>query len=147
MQRSAAYPSSPDLAPSSPAQPPTAVAAPPATSAAPLHADHPHVSELLLHPVKALKFVGGLLTDRRVSVFRKLVFVVPVLGLLVALLLPESLVAALAGTVLPVVGALISLPIGATLDWTVLAAVALLLLHIFPASIVREYHARLFHRG
>jgi hypothetical protein len=117
------------------------------TSATSLHADHPHVSELLLHPVKALRFVGGLLTDRRVSVVRKLLFVVPVLGLLIALILPESLVAVLAGTVLPVVGALLSLPIGATLDWTILAAVALLLLHVFPARIVREYHARLFHRA
>src|SRR5579863_1766592 len=89
MHHSAVHPSSPDSASSSPAQPPTAVATPLATSAAPLHADHPLVSELLLHPVKALQFVGGLLTDRRVSVVRKLLFVVPVLGLLFALLLPE----------------------------------------------------------
>lgn len=124
--------------------PPTAPIAPPAAPS--LHAIHPHASELLLHPFKTLYFVTFLLTDRRVSFFRKLAFLGPLALLIFAVLLPESLIAGAMGLLLPLVGLALNIPIDAGLDWILVALAAKALLRVFPAHVVYDYHAQLFHR-
>ena len=105
----------------------------------------PHVWELLLHPLKTLRFVGALARDPRVSLLRKTLYLLVVGVLLVALLIPEGLVAALVAALLPVVGPIVAIPADATVDWLFLGTIAYALLALFPAYIVREHHARIFH--
>lgn len=105
----------------------------------------PGAGEMLLHPGKALKFVFSMLRDPRVSVIRKLVFIVPIVFLFLALLAPETVLGVIAGTVLPVAGEALSLPVDVSLDWVTLAILGFALLRIFPSHIVSEYHQRLFH--
>jgi hypothetical protein len=105
----------------------------------------PHVWELILHPLKTLRFVGALAGDPRVSVLAKALYLLVVGVLLVALLIPEGIVAALVAALLPIVGPVIAVPADATVDWLLLGAMAYALLALFPAHIVREHHARIFH--
>jgi hypothetical protein len=105
----------------------------------------PGAGELLLHPGSALKFVFSLLRDPRVSILRKLIFVVPIVFLFLALLAPETVLGVIAGTVLPVAGEALSLPVDVSLDWVTLVILGFALLRIFPRHVVSEYHQRLFH--
>jgi hypothetical protein len=105
----------------------------------------PHVWEFLLHPAKTLRFVGALARDPRVSLVRKALYLLVIGVLLAALLVPEGLVAALVAVALPVVGPLVAVPADATVDWLLIGTIAYALLTLFPAHIVREQHARIFH--
>jgi hypothetical protein len=105
----------------------------------------PHVWEFVLHPLKALRFVGALARDPRISALRKIAFVAVVGALLGALLVPDGAIALLVATLLPVVGPVVALPADATVDWLFLGTVAYALLGLFPAYVVREHHARVFH--
>jgi hypothetical protein len=120
-------------------------ATPPMTS--PVKSPRPHPWEMVLHPVKALRFVNDLRQDQRISLIRKLLYLGPMLLLLLAVLLPEGIVAAVLATVLPLVGPAINLPTDAVLDWAFFGIAAYALLGIFPHAIVAEHHAQVFHPG
>jgi hypothetical protein len=105
----------------------------------------PHVWEFVLHPFKALRFVGALARDPRISALRKVLFVAVVGALVGALLVPDGVIAVLVGTLLPVVGPVVALPADATVDWLFIGTVAYALLALFPAYIVLEHHTRIFH--
>jgi hypothetical protein len=107
----------------------------------------PHPWELVLHPVHTVRFIQALGRDGRISWVRKLLYLGPLLLLLVAVLLPEGIVAAGVAVLVPLVGPLVNLPADAALDWVLLGLAAYALLRIFPEQIVREHHAQLFHRG
>ncbi len=111
----------------------------------PAGSSRPHPWELVLHPIKAAHFIAALAGDPRISGLRKLLYIGPLLILLIAVLLPEGIVAGAVSVVLPVVGPLVDLPADAALDWFMLAIAAYGLLGIFPQRIVHEHHARLFH--
>jgi hypothetical protein len=113
----------------------------------PVKSSSPHPWEMMLHPFKTLRFVNALRRDRRISWLRKLLYVGPLLVLLAALLLPESILAALVAVALPVVGPVANLPADAVLDWAFLGFAAYALLGILPRAIVSEHHAQLFHPG
>jgi hypothetical protein len=113
----------------------------------PLHAVRLNAAELLMHPFKTFYLITALLVDPRVSLVRKALFVIPIALLILAVLLPESLLAGLVGLILPLVGLALDAPINAALDWIGVALVSYALLRVFPAKIVAEYHARLFHRS
>ena len=105
----------------------------------------PHVWELILHPLKTLRFVGALARDPRISPLVK-VFCLLIVGmLLAALLVPEGVIAVLVAALLPIVGPIIAVPADATVDWLLLGTMAYALLALLPAHIVREHHARIFH--
>jgi hypothetical protein len=108
-------------------------------------AARPHVWEFVLHPLKALRFAWALARDPRVPLAGKALYLLVVGVLLIALLVPEGLVAAVVATLLPVLGPLIAVPADITVDWLLVGTVAYALLGLFPAHIVREYHARIFH--
>jgi hypothetical protein len=106
---------------------------------------YPHPWEMALHPIKMVRFVLSLWRDRRISWVRKLLYLAPLLVLLVAVLLPEGIVATVLAGLVPVVGPLVNVPADAAIDWVVLGLAAYALLGIFPKPIVRELHTRLFH--
>ena len=112
---------------------------PPVTSAL------PHPWEMVEHPFKTLRFVNDLRRDGRISLVRKLLYVVPLLLLLLAVLLPEGIIAALVAVALPLVGPAINLPADAVIDWVFLGIAAYALLSIFPHALVAEHHAQVFH--
>jgi hypothetical protein len=105
----------------------------------------PHVWEMILHPLKTLRFVGALASDPRLSPLRKALYLLVVGVLLLSLLIPEGIVAALVAALLPIVGPIVAIPADATVDWLLLGTMAYALLALFPAHIVREHHARIFH--
>ncbi len=105
----------------------------------------PHPWELVKHPVKTLRFINALRRDTRISWMRKLLYIGPFLLLLIALLLPEGIVAAGVALLLPLVGPLVNLPADAALDWFALGLAAYGLLGILPKRIVAEQHTRFFH--
>jgi hypothetical protein len=107
----------------------------------------PHPWELVLHPVHTVRFMQALGRDPRISWVRKLLYLGPLLLLLVAVLLPEGIIAAGVAVLVPLVGPLVNLPADAALDWVLLGLAAYALLRIFPEQIVREHHAQLFHPG
>jgi hypothetical protein len=97
------------------------------TESAPLPAvksSSPHPWEMILHPVKTLRFVTAVRRDRRISWLRKRLSVGPLVVLVAALLLPESILAALVAVALPVVGPIANLPADAALDWAFLGFAA-----------------------
>jgi hypothetical protein len=111
----------------------------------PVKSSSPHPWEMVLHPFKTLRFVNDLRRDRRISWLRKLLYVGPLVVLVVALLLPESMLAALVAVALPVVGPVANLPADAALDWGFLGLAAYALLGILPHRLVAEHHAEVFH--
>jgi membrane-bound ClpP family serine protease len=92
-----------------------------------------------------VRFVSALTTDRRIALLSKLLYVAGLALLLVALLVPEGILATLVAVVLPVVGPAINLPADGLVDWAVVGLAAYGLLTLFPRAIVSEHHARLFH--
>jgi len=105
----------------------------------------PYPWEMVLHPIKMVRFVNSLWRDPRISWVRKLLYIAPLLVLLVAVLLPEGIVATVLAGLVPILGPLVNVPADAAIDWVVLGLAAYALLGIFPKQIVRELHARLFH--
>jgi hypothetical protein len=118
-----------------------------ATPLPPVKSTSPHPWEMVLHPFKTLRFVNDLRTDSRISWLRKLLYVGPLVLLLGALLLPESILAGAVALALPVVGPIANLPADAAVDWAFLGIAAYALLGILPHTIVAEHHAQLFHPG
>jgi hypothetical protein len=114
-------------------------------SVLPADGTRPHPWEMVQHPIKTMRFLEALRRDRRVSPMRKLLYIAPLLILLIALLLPEGLVAAGVALLIPLVGPLVNLPADAALDWVAFGFAAYMLLGVLPSRIVAEHHARLFH--
>lgn len=121
---------------------PRTVAADPAP---PADGVRPHPWEMVQHPIKTVRFVNALRRDRRISWVRKLLYIGPFLLLLMALLLPEGLIAAGVALLLPLIGPLVNVPADAALDWFALGLAAYGLLGILPKRIVAEQHVRFFH--
>ncbi len=115
--------------------------------ASPVSSARPHPWEMVEHPFKTLRFVNGLRRDPHISLLRKLLYIVPMLLLLLAVLLPEGIIAALLAVVLPVVGPAISLPTDAVIDWAFVGIAAYALLGVFPRAVVAQHHAQAFHPG
>jgi len=100
--------------------------------------------ELFFHIIKTFKLIGALVTDRRVSVFRKLAFLGSIAFLLVLLFFPDLLNEAFLSTVLPVIGTVIGVPIDAGVDWTAFALLMVNFMRFFPQDIVSEHYQRIF---
>ncbi|GHO44205.1 hypothetical protein [Ktedonospora formicarum] len=107
---------------------------------------HPKRLEILFHFIKTGKLVKRLLVDRRVPALRKVAFG-GVVAFLLALLLIPDLEVLLAGTVLPVIGEVLGIPLDAGLDWAVFALFATNMLRLFPQEFVTEHYENIFHDG
>lgn len=104
----------------------------------------PRRRDVFLHMGKTFKLIGGLLTDRRVALWRKLLFVGSIGGLLLLLLFPDLFGEFFLSAVLPVIGTIVGVPIDAGFDWMAFALVVVGLLKFFPAELVAEYYRSIF---
>ena len=104
----------------------------------------PRRRDIFLHAGKTFRLIGGLMTDRRVPLWRKLLFAGSIGGLLLLLFFPDLFGEAVLSTVLPIVGTVAGVPIDAGFDWMVFALVAVNLLKFFPAELVAEYYRNIF---
>ncbi len=84
------------------------------------------------------------MTDRRVSLWRKVLFVGSLGGLLVLLFFPDLFGEFFLSTVLPAIGTVAGVPIDAGFDWMAFALVAVNLFRLFPAELVTEYYRQIF---
>lgn len=107
----------------------------------------PRRRDIFFHFFKTGKLVGALFTDQRVPLTRKIFFVVIVAALLALLLFPDAAGELGLSVVLPVLGTVLGVPIDAGFDWTAFALLAVNLLKVFPAYIVAEHYADIFHAG
>lgn len=104
----------------------------------------PRRRDVFLHAGKTFKLIGGLMTDRRVPLWRKLLFVGSIGGLVLLLFFPDLFSEAVLTAVLPLVGTIAGVPIDAGFDWMAFAMVAVNLLKFFPAELVTEYYRNIF---
>ncbi len=105
---------------------------------------HPKRRDIFLHLGKTLKLIGALVTDRRVPLWRKALFVASIGGLLLILFFPDAINEVVLSTVLPVVGTVLGVPLDAGFDWVAFALVVGSLLRFFPAELVSEHYRRIF---
>jgi hypothetical protein len=106
----------------------------------------PSKISMFFHVIKTLNLVRSLLIDMRVSIVKKIIFVVPVIGLVLLLIFPDVVNEAFLSTILPIIGTVLGVPIDVGFDWIALGLVALNLLRIFPDEIVAEHYQHIFHR-
>ena len=104
----------------------------------------PRRRDIFLHAGKSFKLISGLMTDRRVALWRKLFFLGSLGGLLVLLFFPDLFGEFILSTVLPVVGTIAGVPIDAGFDWMAFALVAVNLFRFFPAELVAEHYRDIF---
>jgi hypothetical protein len=107
---------------------------------------HPRRLDIFFHAFKTLKLIKALVLDRRIAVYRKLLFFGTVGGLVVILLFPDLLSEAVLSTILPLLGTVAGVPIDAGFDWMAFALVAVNMLRYFPADIVAEHYTDIFKR-
>src|SRR5437879_2137966 len=83
----------------------------------------PRRRDVFLHVGKTFKLIGRLMMDRRVAVWRKLLFVITIGILLAILLFPDFFNEVFLSTILPVIGTIAGVPIDAGFDWLAFAFV------------------------
>ena len=107
---------------------------------------HPRRLDIFFHAFKTLKLVKALIADRRIAVYRKVLFFGTLGGLLAILLFPDLLGETVLSTILPLIGTVAGVPIDAGFDWMAFALVAVNMLRYFPADIVAEHYTNIFKR-
>src|SRR6267142_3224223 len=101
---------------------------------------HPKRFDVFLHGRKTFKLIGVLMTDRRVPVVRKTLFVVSIVVLLGILVFPDAFGEVFLSTILPLLGTVLGIPIDAGFDWLAFALLLVNLLRFFPKEIVDEHY-------
>ena|SRR5947209_6849312 len=104
----------------------------------------PRRRDIFLHAGKTFKLIGALMSDRRIALWRKLLFVGTIGGLLAVLFFPDFFNETFLSVVMPVVGTIAGVPIDAGFDWMAFALVAVNLLKYFPAELVAEHYRDIF---
>jgi len=107
---------------------------------------HPKRRDLFLHGGKTFKFIGALVADPRIPLWRKALFFGSIAALLLVLLFPDAINETIMSTALPLVGTVLGVPIDAGFDWVAFALVSVSLLRFFPAPLVAEHYDRIFKR-
>jgi hypothetical protein len=102
--------------------------------------------QIFLHARKTFRLIGALVTDRRISLWRKVLFFGAIGGLLVLLLFPDLFNETFLSTIFPLIGTVAGVPIDAGFDWAAFALVALNLFKFFPAELVAEHYQRIFRQ-
>lgn len=101
---------------------------------------------VLFHLRKTFQLIGALITDRRISLWRKLFFGLTIACLLLVLLFPDALNEAFLSVALPVIGTIAGVPIDASFDWLAFALIMVNLLKLFPPMLVAEHYHTIFER-
>jgi hypothetical protein len=108
--------------------------------------NYPRRIDIFLHAGKTITLIWMLVTDRRVPLWRKLLFFGFVIGLLCLLLFPDALDEVVLSTILPLIGTVLGVPLDAGFDWLAFALAIVSLLHFFPAELVSEHYRRIFRK-
>jgi sterol desaturase/sphingolipid hydroxylase (fatty acid hydroxylase superfamily) len=109
----------------------------------PVAPTRPNPFQMVFHVGRTARLAGALLTDPRVTIYRKLLFVGSIILLILALLAPETIGGAVSSFLPPLLG--IEVPVDATLDWVAVGLAAFNLLRVFPQEVVTYHYNRLFH--
>ena len=104
----------------------------------------PRRRDIFLHAGKTFRLIGALMSDRRIVLWRKLLFLATIGGLLAILFFPDFFSETFLSVVMPVVGTIAGVPIDAGFDWMAFALVAVNLLKFFPAELVAEHYRNIF---
>ncbi len=107
---------------------------------------HPKRLDIFFHFIKTARLLKDLLLDRRIPVYRKLLFLGSIGALIVVLFFPDLLGEAVLSTVMPLVGTVLGVPVDAGFDWITFALLIVSLLRYFPADVVSEHYQDIFHR-
>jgi len=107
---------------------------------------HPKRRDIFLHGGKTFKFIGALVADPRIPLWRKVLFFGSIAALLLVLLFPDAINETIMSTALPLLGTVLGVPIDAGFDWVAFALVVVSLLRFFPAPLVAEHYDRIFKR-
>lgn len=107
---------------------------------------HPKRLDIFLHGFKTARLIKALIVDRRVSVFKKALFMGSIAAIVAILLFPDAINETTLSTVLPLVGTIIGVPLDAGFDWIAFTLVAVNLLRFFPSEIVSEHYTRIFDK-
>ncbi len=100
--------------------------------------------EVFFHLIKTGKLIGSLLIDRRVSIIRKLLFVLSVGIFVIVLFFPDAIGEVALSALLPLVGTVLGVPIDAGFDWIAFALTVVSLLRFFPPEMVSEHYRNIF---
>jgi hypothetical protein len=103
----------------------------------------PGFGHWFLHIRKTFRLLGALLRDPRVPGIRKFFFLATVVIFGVVLLIPDSIIVAALGIILPFAGPLIGIPPG-LIDIAALSVASYGLLRFFPRAVVDEQAQRLY---
>ena len=102
--------------------------------------------DIFFHGLKTAKLVKALITDRRIPIARKGLFVGSIAAFLVVLLFPDLINETLMSTFLPLIGTVLGVPVDAGFDWIAFALVGTSLLRFFPKEILSEHYRRIFEK-
>jgi hypothetical protein len=100
--------------------------------------------DIFFHAMKTFKLIGSLLTDGRVPIVRKVLFLASIGGLLAVLIFPDAFNEVVMSTVLPLAGTVLGVPLDAGFDWVAFSLVVVSLLRFFPAELVSEHYRNIF---
>jgi len=103
----------------------------------------PGLGHWLLHIRKTFRLLGALLRDPQVAFIRKFLFVATIVIFGGLLIIPDSLIVAALGLVLPVVGPAVGVPAG-LIDIAALAFVSYGLLRFFPRTAIEQHAVELY---
>jgi hypothetical protein len=106
----------------------------------------PRRRDVFLHGVKTFRLLGALVRERRIPIVRKVLFLGSIVALLLILIFPDLIDTTILGTILPLVGVVLGVPIDAGMDWIAFSMVIVNLLRIFPAELVSEHYQDIFER-
>jgi hypothetical protein len=106
----------------------------------------PRRRDVFFHGVKTFRLLGALIREPRIPVMRKVLFLGSIAALLVVLIFPDILDTTILGTLLPLVGVVLGVPIDAGMDWIAFSMVIVSLLRFFPAELVSEHYRNIFER-
>lgn len=104
----------------------------------------PQRLKMLLHAGKSFKFIGSLVSDRRIALWRKGLFFGSIALLLVLLFFPDLLGEFVMTTILPLVGTVLGIPLDAGFDWAAFIFAIPALLRLFPADLIAEHYRGIF---
>ena len=100
--------------------------------------------EAFRHPGRTFKFIVTLLTDPRIPISRKALFIIGIGALLSLLPLPDAVSIFILSIAFPLVGTVAGVPLDIGADWMAIILLFPMLFHIFPDHIRAEHYQQIF---
>ncbi len=101
--------------------------------------------EAFRHPGRTFKFTVTLLTDTRIPISRKALFIIGICALLSLLPLPNAVSEIILSIAFPIVGTVAGVPLNIGADWMAIILLFPMLFNLFPDHIRAEHYQWIFH--